>query len=112
MAGRIYKYNEGKRGRRKKAKKLIQSSTLERRFEGRDASAKGNALKNYALYGQNAPLLKRSTISEVKKMDTEFLLNQINNATKMETTIFYTGTHDINKVKKSSSNKISFIMKN
>ena len=101
MAGRFINTMKVRREDEKKLKKLIQSSTIERRFEGRDASAKGNALKNYALYGQNAPLLKRSTISEVKKMDTKFLLNQINNAMKMETTIFYTGTHDINKVKKS-----------
>ncbi len=101
MAGVFLKTMKVRKEDKKKLKKLIQSSTLERKFEERDASAKGNALKNYALYGQNAPLLIRPTIAEVKKMDTEFLVNQINDAMKMETSVFYTGTHDFAKVKKS-----------
>jgi len=101
MAGGFLKTMSVRKEDQKKLKKLIQSSTLERRFEGRDAAAKGNALKNYALVGQNAPLLKRSTISEVKKMDTDFLMTQIKDAMKMETSIFYTGTHDISYLKKT-----------
>ncbi len=101
MAGEFLLTMKVRKEDKKKLKKLIQGSTLERMFEGRDASTKGNALRDYALWGQNSNWLKRSTIKEVKKMDTEFLLEKISAAMKFETTIFFTGTLDFNKVKTS-----------
>ena len=101
MAGDFLQNLKVRKEDKKKLKKLIQSSTLERMFEGRDASTKGNALRDYALWGQNSNWLKRSTIKEVKKMDTDFLLEKISAAMKYETTIFFTGTLDFNVVKTS-----------
>ena len=101
MAGEFLQNLKVRKEDKKKLKKLIQSSTLERMFEGRDASTKGNALRDYALWGQNSNWLKRATIEEVKKMDTDFLLEKISAAMKFETTIFFTGTLDFNEVKTS-----------
>ena len=101
MTGEFLQTMKVRKDDKKKLKKLIQGSTLERRFEGRDASTKGNALREYALWGQNSNFLKRSTIQEVKKMDTEFLLDKISSAMKVETTVFFTGTLDFNTVKNS-----------
>ena len=101
MAGELLQNMKVRKEDKKKLKKLIQGSTLERRFESRDASAKGNALRDYALWGQNSNFLRRPTIKEVKKMDTEFLIERIEFAKKIETTIFYTGTLNIRDVEKS-----------
>ena len=76
MTGEFLRTMKVRKEDKKKMKKLIQGSTIERRFEGSNASTKGNALRDYALWGQNSNFLKRPTIQEVKKMDTEFLLEK------------------------------------
>ena len=101
MTGEFLQTMKVRKEDKKKMKKLIQGSTLERRFEGSNASTKGNALRDYALWGQNSNFLKRPTIQEVKKMDTEFLLEKISSAMRVETTVFFTGTLDFGEVKKS-----------
>ena len=83
----------------KKLKKLIQGSIIGRKFEARDPGAKGNALKNFALYSENSPLLTRATVKEVKKMDAPYLLKQIEQAMQVETNIFYTGSLESQRVK-------------
>ena len=83
----------------KKLKKLIQGSIIGRKFEARDPGAKGNALKNFALYSENSPLLTRATVKEVKKMDAPYLLKQIEKAMQVETNIFYTGSLESERVK-------------
>ena len=99
MAGEFLQTMKVRKEDKKKLKKLIQGSTMERKFEGRNASTKGNAVRDYALWGQNSSFLKRSTIGEVKKMDTEFLLNKILSAMEYETNVFFTGKLDFNTVK-------------
>ena len=69
MAGDFLSTMKVRKEDEKKLKKLIQSSTLERKFEARDASTKGNALREFALWGQNSSFLTRATTNEVKKMD-------------------------------------------
>ena len=69
----------------KKLKKLIQGSIIERKFEGRETSAKADALKEYAIWGNQSSYLTRPTVKEVKKMDSEFLINQIKDAAEVET---------------------------
>ena len=64
-------------GIKKKLKKLIQGSIIERKFEGRETSAKSDALKEYAIWGEQSAYLTRPTVKEVKKMSSEFLINQI-----------------------------------
>ena len=99
MAGDFLKTMTVRKEDEKKLKKLIQDSILERKFESRESSVKGSALKDYALWGENSSFLKRSTIKDVKKMDTDFLLSQIKNAMKTSTRVFYTGTLDKNTVR-------------
>ena len=92
----------------KKLKKLIQGSVLERKFEGREPSAKGDALKNFALYGENSRLLTRATVKEVKKMDGQYLLDQTRRAMKLETNVFYTGS--LNRRKVIEGIKANFVL--
>ncbi|MBH10810.1 MAG: hypothetical protein CMG74_10765 [Candidatus Marinimicrobia bacterium] len=82
----------------KKLKKLIQGSVIERKFEAREPSAKGDALKNFSLYRENSRLLTRATVKEVKKMDHLYLLEQIKDAMLVETNVFYTGSLDNKRV--------------
>ena len=110
MAGEFLRTMKVRKEDEKKLKKLIQGSNLERMFEGRNASTKGNALRDYALWGQNSNYLKRSTIKEVKKMDTDFLLGKIMSAMNYETTVFYVGTLKLEEVKNSI--KVNLILDN
>lgn len=101
MAGDILTTMKVRKEDEKKLKKLIQSSENERKIEARDASIKGNALREFALWGQNSSFLTRATINEVEKMDSEFLMERIANAMNHETTVFYTGTKEAGEVKSS-----------
>ena len=103
MAGNFLKSMKVREEDKKKLKKLIQGSVIERKFESRESSVKGNALRSYALWGKNSRFLTRPTVKEVKKMDTDYLLSQIKDAMKVETTIFYTGNVDASTVKNSVS---------
>ena len=49
--------------------------------------------------GQNSSFLTRATTNEVKKMDSDFLMERITNAMNHETTVFYTGTKEVSEVK-------------
>ena len=60
MAGDFLKTMTVRKEDEKKLKKLIQDSILERKFESRESSVKGSALKDYALWGENSSFLKRS----------------------------------------------------
>ena len=77
---------------KKKLKKLIQGSVIERKFETTETSAKSDAIKQYAIWGEKSDYLTRPTVNEVKKMDGDFLIDQIKDAMSVETTVFYTGT--------------------
>jgi len=77
---------------KKKLKKLIQGSVIERKFETTETSAKSDAIKQYAIWGEKSDYLTRPTVNEVKKMDGNFLIDQIKDAMNVETTVFYTGT--------------------
>ena len=92
----------------KKLKKLIQSSIIERKFESRESSAKGNALKEYAIWGESSDYLTRATVNEVKKMDSKILMDQIEDAMAVETSVFYVGNTDKEIVRQSV--KDNFIM--
>ena len=85
----------------KKLKKLIQGSIIERKFESRESSTKGNALKEYAIWGNSSDYLTRATVKEVKKMDSEILMDQIKDAMAVETSVFYVGNVDKETVKQS-----------
>ena len=103
MAGDFLTTMKFRKEDEKKLKKLIQSSKVERKLEASDASIKGNALREFALWGQNSSFLTRATINEVEKMDSEFLMERIANAMNHETTVFYTGTKEVGEVKSSVS---------
>ena len=61
---------------KKKLKKLIQGSVIERKFETTETSAKSDAIKQYAIWGEKSDYLTRPTVNEVKKMDGDFLIDQ------------------------------------
>ena len=86
---------------KKKLKKLIQGSVIERKFETTETSAKSDALKQYAIWGEKSDYLTRPTVNEVKKMDGDFLIDQIKDAMSVETTVFYTGNVEKDVVRNS-----------
>jgi len=91
LAGDFLKTIKVRKEDKKKLKKLIQGSIIERKFEGRETSAKSDALKEYAIWGNQSAYLTRPTVKEVKKMSSELLINQIKDAVGVETNVFYTG---------------------
>ena len=99
LAGDFLKTIKVRKEDKKKLKKLIQGSIIERKFEGRETSAKSDALKEYAIWGEQSAYLTRPTVKEVKKMSSEFLINQIKDAVGVETNVFYTGTTSKETVK-------------
>ena len=99
LAGDFLKTIKVRKEDKKKLKKLIQGSIIERKFEGRETSAKSDALKEYAIWGEQSAYLTRPTVKEVKKMSSEFLINQIKDAMGVETNVFYTGTTSKETVK-------------
>ncbi|MBJ12911.1 MAG: hypothetical protein CMG62_07550 [Candidatus Marinimicrobia bacterium] len=99
MVGHFFNTMTIRKEDKKKLKKLIQESTIERRFEAREPQVKGNALRDYALYGKNSYFLRRSSIKDVKSMKTDYLLEQIKDAMEVELSIFYTGSLEKDYVK-------------
>jgi zinc protease len=79
-----------------KLEKLVENSKLTRDQEFKDPSTAGRALRDYVMYGKKSPFLRRSTLKEVKKMTSKFLIDQAKEAMQYEVDIFYTGT--INEV--------------
>ena len=75
-----------------KLEKLVENSKLTRDREIKDPSAGGRALRDYVMYGNKSPYLRRSTLDEVKKMDANFLVEQAKKAMEYEVDIFYVGT--------------------
>ena len=100
LAGDFLKTIRVRKEDKKKLKKLIQGSIIERKFEGRETSAKADALKEYAIWGDQSAYLTRPTVKKVKKMSSEILINQIKDAVKVETNVFYTGTTPKETVKR------------
>ena len=79
-----------------KLEKLVENSKLTRDQEFQDPTTGGRALRDYVMYGKKSPFLRRSTLKEVKKMTSGFLMAQAKEAMEYEVDIFYTGT--INEV--------------
>ena len=57
--------------------KLVENSKLTRDREIKDPSAGGRALRDYVMYGNKSPYLRRSTIDEVKMMNANFLVDNL-----------------------------------
>ncbi|MFL3013738.1 MAG: M16 family metallopeptidase [Candidatus Neomarinimicrobiota bacterium] len=92
LAGDFLRTIKVRKEDKKKLKKLIQGSIIERKFEGRETASKADALKEYAIWGNQSAYLTRPTVKEVKKMSSELLINQIKDAVGVETNLYYTGT--------------------
>ena len=92
----------------KKIKKLVQSAKLQRKAEAKDPSTAGNALMKYAYWGENSSFLRRSTISEIKSMTPELLIDQAKNAFKANAQILYTGSLDLDDVIEGIKSNLEF----
>ena len=93
---------------KKKTKKLVQSSKLNRKTQKKDPTTLGRALRDYAYWDQRSTYLRRSTVAEVKKMDPGYLIKQAKDAMRYETDIFYTGNLEKNEVVRSVEQNLSF----
>ena len=93
---------------KKKIKKLIQNSKLNRKTQKKDPATVGRALRDYGYWDQQSTYLRRSTVADVKKMDSEYLIQQAKDAMKYETDIFYTGNRGKDAVVQSIGKNLSF----
>jgi len=90
-----------------KLEKLVENSKLTRDQEFKDPSTAGRALRDYVMYGKKSPFLRRSTLKDVKKMTSKFLIDQAKEAMQYEVDIFYTGTNNEVAVIDQIKNRLS-----
>jgi zinc protease len=75
----------------KHLKKLAQNYRFDLKFEAKDVYTKGQALSQYALYGNDSRYLARLSVKEVKALKIEELVNKMNEITSYEYDVHYCG---------------------
>lgn len=87
--------------------KFSQEESANRKTEYKSPDEIGSALKEYALYREKSEYLNRLTIKEIKKLNSDSLLEIIRKAMKYEVEILYCGTHTPEEIKELIVNNIS-----
>ncbi|MBU0487263.1 MAG: insulinase family protein, partial [Bacteroidetes bacterium] len=75
----------------KQLEKLVSESKVDRKFEDKEPYSIGEALDNFAMYGDNSPYLTRPTIKEIKARTAAEWVSMIKEAMKYEVDIHYSG---------------------
>lgn len=76
----------------KQLQKFVDETVMNYKFETESIETMGDALKEFALYGQKSWYLNRLSLKEVKKLTSSQLLNAISEVTQYEVDIHYVGT--------------------
>ena len=74
-----------------KMKKMVQGVKMEQKFEKKDPGTCGNALKEYALYGEKSDFLNRLPLKKVKKLKSQQLIDAFIEAQQYELVVHYSG---------------------
>jgi predicted Zn-dependent peptidase len=76
----------------KMLKPLAQNNKMELKFENKDVSSKGNALAEYAQYGNASKFLTRLSQKEIKGLKIKQLVDKMNEIIGYEYEVHYCGT--------------------
>ncbi|HDP75708.1 MAG TPA: insulinase family protein [Bacteroidales bacterium] len=87
-----------------KIKTIVANEKASRKMERSEPDNVANALVEYGLYGQESNYLNRLTMSQLKKLKAEELIDAFKQATGYLATINYCGNTDNDKVSKAISN--------
>ncbi len=89
-----------------KMKKLVQGVKMNQKFETKDPSTEGRALKEFVLYGDKSDYLDRLSVKEMKKLKSNQLVEAFYEAQKYELEIHYSGKIPSSDIEKLISNKL------
>jgi predicted Zn-dependent peptidase len=89
-------------------KRIVDGIKTEHKFRKDDPMALGQALYDFALYGQQAESMRNTTQKEAKKMTGEELLAALKDAISYEATIVYTGNRDYDNIRQILSSTIQW----
>lgn len=92
----------------KQMNKVIGSEIGMRRTEKTDKDVQAKALKNYMLYKNNSPELKRLSKTEIQSLKIEDLTSDFINATHYEATVHYYGKMPLNELTTKLNNNLAF----
>ena len=90
-----------------KLKKLVQDVKANKKFEKKDPRTVGDALKEFAIYGEKSSYLDRLSVKETKKLNCDSLISIFKQALKYELDIHYVGNIKNEKVVKILKNSLS-----
>ncbi len=89
-------------------KRIVDGIKTDHKFRKDDPMALGQALYDFALYGQMAESMRNTTQEEAKKLTGEELLAALKDALGYEATLVYTGNQDYDKIKQILSSTIQW----
>jgi predicted Zn-dependent peptidase len=88
--------------------RIVDGIKTEHKFRKDDPMALGQALYDFALYGQQSANIRNITQGEAKKLTGEELLAALKDALSYEATIVYTGNQDYDAVKQQLTSTIEW----
>jgi len=88
--------------------RIVDGIKTDHKFRKDDPMALGQALYDFALYGQQAESIRNTTQKEAKKLTGEELFAALKDALGYEATIVYTGNQDYDKIKQILSSTIQW----
>ncbi len=83
----------------KQLKKLSREAAMNRKMEKKEPYNISDALYQYAIYGDKSDYLRRLTVSEIKKLKSQALINALKDAFSYEAEIHYVGKKNTDAVK-------------
>ncbi|MEA3444571.1 MAG: insulinase family protein, partial [Bacteroidota bacterium] len=89
-----------------KIKKMVQNLKMDQKFEKKDPSTEGRALKEYVLYGDKSDYLDRLPVKEVKKLKSAQLVDVFHEAQKYELEFHYSGKIPSPEIEKMLTDKL------
>lgn len=96
------------KGDEKQLKKNVRMARLEKMFSKKEIWTKDNAIRQYAMYKENSPELKKLTIKQTKKLSSDSLLSLIKKALGYELEIHYCGTLNYLEARKAIKTRLKF----
>lgn len=89
-----------------KIKKLVENIKMDQKFEMKDPSIEGDALKEYVLFGKKSDYLDRLPVKEVKKLKSAQLVDAFKEAQKYELEVHYSGKLPSPEIEKLLTEKL------
>ena len=90
-----------------KIKILTDNAESSRKIENEQPATIGRALRDFVMLGQDSYYLRRMSVDEIEKSNSEDYINYFNEAMNYELDILYTGQLELKDVSKTIKNNLS-----